>query len=295
MDGIKFEDSILDLFDTIDNVGMSNDDNDSIINQIKDQVVCKFSSLFKKKKERKKREIMFHRYKEHLESLQVLIEKQMGIINNLIDDEDAYDICDKFFKLKNELIEWSIQVYKLDLLNMSECLNKKEQKVYQYVHLYDVMEKYCSAYEKFSYKDENSQNEIKKDYKEVMSVSLQWKTYYYLVICLEKQREYNQAIISYQIKKYKKEKDNHFLEKLSRYYAADFQGQFSKNVYCKRKKMKLTQKQLQERSGVDRTMIAKIEKIRQPATLETAIKLLSSLNLGIAIYPLIECGEESLV
>lgn len=116
------------------------------------------------------------------------------------------------------------------------------------------------------------------------------------MICLEKQRKYNQTIISYQIEKSKEEKDEHFWEKVSNYYAADFQGQFSKNVYCQRKRLKLTQKQLQGRSGVDRTMIAKIEKIRQPATLETAIKLLSSLNLGVAIYPIAaDYGEKSLM
>ena len=38
-------------------------------------------------------------------------------------------------------------------------------------------------------------------------------------------------------------------------------------------------------------MIAKIEKVKQPTTLETAVKLLTSLNLGIAIYPFDEIEE----
>ena len=71
----------------------------------------------------------------------------------------------------------------------------------------------------------------------------------------------------------------------------DFQGKLSEVISNQRKKMKLTQKQLQEKSGVDRSMIAKIEKVQQPATLETAIRLLTSLNVGIALYPL--CEQET--
>ena len=51
--------------------------------------------------------------------------------------------------------------------------------------------------------------------------------------------------------------------------------------------------QLSERSGIDRTMIAKIEKVKQPTTLETAIKVLTSLNMGIALYPLTDIIEKT--
>ena len=77
--------------------------------------------------------------------------------------------------------------------------------------------------------------------------------------------------------------------------AADFQGQISKSIFYQRKKLNLTQEELSKISGVDRSMIAKIETVKQPPTLETAIKLLSALNMGIAICPLGGQGEKFLL
>lgn len=281
------ESSVVDLFDTIDNVGNSNDDNDKIIDRIRNKVVILFCTHFRKKKEKK--ETILRQYKEYLKCFYQLIEKQMITIDNLI-DEDIDDGADVFIKLKKELLDYSMQMYKLDLLDMSAILNKKEQSIYQFIHLYDLLGRYHRVSETMDLPQikQNAQIII-KDKKSVLP---NWKTYYYLVVCLEKQKEYNQSFVSYYRANNRKESENELILKLSNYYVADFQGQFSKSIYCRRKKLKLTQKQLQERSGVNHTMIAKIEKVKQPTTLETAIKLLSSLNMGIALYPFAEVEEK---
>lgn len=297
MNDLKFEHSIeelsmLELFDTIDNVDKSNDDNDKVIDKIKEQVILRFSSKLRKKREAEKRRAMFYRYKVYLERFQELLKEQMTIINDLI-EEDPYDSSAKFLDLKKNIIDYSSQAYKLDLLDMSEVLNKNEQRIYQCIHFYDFMEKYNTSFERISLNEKQNLNNNTKNRKtlEITPISSNWKTYFYLILSVKKQEEYNQKVILYFMGK--GIKDDQFSKKWSDYLVADFQGQFSKNVYCQRKRLKLTQKQLEEKSGINRTMIAKIEKVQQPTTLETAIRILSSLDLGITIYPLENSEEKS--
>ena len=297
MNDLKFEHSIeelsmLELFDTIDNVDKSNDDNDKVIDKIKEQVILRFSSKLRKKREAEKRKAMYYRYKVYLEGFQELLKEQMTIINGLI-EEDPYDSSAEFLDLKKNIIDYSSQAYKLDLLDMSEVLNKKEQRIYQCIHFYDFMKKYNTSFEMISLNEKQNINNNTKKRKtlEITSISSNWKTYFYLILSVKKQEEYNQKVILYFMGK--GIKDDQFSKKWSDYLVADFQGQFSKNVYCQRKRLKLTQKQLEEKSGINRTMIAKIEKVQQPTTLETAIRILSSLDLGITIYPLENSEEKS--
>lgn len=297
MNDLKFEHSIeelsmLELFDTIDNVDKSNDDNDKVIDKIKEQVILRFSSKLRKKREAEKRKAMYYRYKVYLEGFQELLKEQMTIINGLI-EEDPYDSSAEFLDLKKNIIDYSSQAYKLDLLDMSEVLNKKEQRIYQCIHFYDFMKKYNTSFEMISLNEKQNINNNTKKRKtlEITPISSNWKTYFYLILSVKKQEEYNQKVILYFMGK--GIKDDQFSKKWSDYLVADFQGQFSKNVYCQRKRLKLTQKQLEEKSGINRTMIAKIEKVQQPTTLETAIRILSSLDLGITIYPLENSEENS--
>lgn len=297
MNDLKFEHSIeelsmLELFDTIDNVDKSNDDNDKVIDKIKEQVILRFSSKLRKKREAEKRKAMYYRYKVYLEGFQELLKEQMTIINGLI-EEDPYDSSAEFLDLKKNIIDYSSQAYKLDLLDMSEVLNKKEQRIYQCIHFYDFMKKYNTSFEMISLNEKQNINNNTKKRKtlEITPISSNWKTYFYLILSVKKQEEYNQKVILYFMGK--GIKDDQFSKKWSDYLVADFQGQFSKNVYCQRKRLKLTQKQLEEKSGINRTMIAKIEKVQQPTTLETAIRILSSLDLGITIYPLENSEEKS--
>lgn len=65
----------------------------------------------------------------------------------------------------------------------------------------------------------------------------------------------------------------------------DFQGDLALIVKEKRKQRKWTQQKLASVSGVERTMIAKVENLQASTSLETAIKLLTPLDLGLVIYP----------
>jgi len=288
MNGLDIEYSIVELFDTIDNIGNNNDGNDKIIDRIKEKII-----LFRKKKERDKKEAAISRYREYLKRFLNMIETQMITIDNLFNNDNAYDIISVFLKLNNELINYSMELYRLDLMDISEVLDKKEQGIYQYIHIHDFLEKYHNMCVNVDLQDmyQNEKVAMGTFEEDALEVSQNWKTYYYLCICLEKQRSYNQTFISYCMSKNMQKDKEQIFVKQSNFYAADFQGQLSKNIYYQRKRLKLTQQQLSERSGVDRTMIAKIERVQQPTTLETAIKLLSSLNMGIAMYPLARIEE----
>lgn len=289
MEKIERVNSIEDLFDTIDNVSKSNEDNDKIIHKIKEKITLLYNSWLNKKEEKKKIKTQICEYKAYLKEFQDLIEKQMAIIDSLFINDDIQDMPVIFLNLQKEFINYTMQIYKLNLTNMSEILNQKQQNIYHFIHIYDFFEKY------FTYTADMTPDDKSDSNNNILPLSSNWKTYYYLLICLEKQREYNQIFISYYMSKnIEKNKEQIFIKK-SNFYAADFQGQLSKNIYYRRKQLKLTQQQLSERSGVDRTMIAKIEKVKQPTTLETAIKLLSSLDMGVVIYPFAEIENKSLI
>ena len=119
----------------------------------------------------------------------------------------------------------------------------------------------------------------------VINSSNKWKTYYYLVICMKKQKDFNQTLLENYILRKKNLNEINLSVGKSSFLIADFQGQLSKSIFYQRKKLKLTQAELAQISGVDRSMIAKIETVNQPTTLETALKLLSALNISIAICP----------
>lgn len=62
-----------------------------------------------------------------------------------------------------------------------------------------------------------------------------------------------------------------------------FRSQLSKYVFTWRTKNNMTQNELAQKSGVDRTMIAKIEKLQQNASIETTAKLLSTMDAQLMI------------
>lgn len=60
-----------------------------------------------------------------------------------------------------------------------------------------------------------------------------------------------------------------------------FNAQFAKYLVSQRKKLRLTQKELAQKSKVDRVTIAKIETCQKLVGMETALKLLYALNSKI--------------
>lgn len=68
-------------------------------------------------------------------------------------------------------------------------------------------------------------------------------------------------------------------------YSDLFRSIVSKYIFTWREKNHITQAELAKRSGVDRSMIAKIEKLQQTASVDTTIKLLSTIGANLLIIP----------
>lgn len=75
------------------------------------------------------------------------------------------------------------------------------------------------------------------------------------------------------------------VEYVSKLKSQLFCSSLSKYIFTWRFHNHITQVELAKRSGVDRTMISKIEKLQQTASLETTIKLLSTTNASLIILP----------
>lgn len=281
MSGMENERAIVELFDTIDNVSNSNDENDKIINKVKNKIFFCFSSHFDRQKERKARKSMLNRYKAYISGFQELLLKQMLVLDRYVDKPNADIKAEVFFDLKKELVDYSIKALVLDITDMSEYLSADLTNIYSYVRSHDFLE----IYHKSIKENELITNVPVEQNKSTVS---DWKTIYYIAIEIEKQSRFYENIFSNYVARTQLGTDDEFFRKQSIFCTTDFRGRLSKSIFYQRKRLNLTQAQLAKRSGVDRTMIAKIEKVCQKPTLETAIKLLSALNLELAIYPALE-------
>lgn len=79
--------------------------------------------------------------------------------------------------------------------------------------------------------------------------------------------------------------DSFTSEYRSRLQSQLFRSILSRYIFTWRSRNNVTQNELSKKSGVDRTMIAKIEKLQQTASLDTTIKLLSTINAKLIIVP----------
>lgn len=275
------ERAIVELFNTIDIVSKSNDENDTIMDKVKNRIVFYIGSYFDRQKERRAKKAMIHKYKVYLLGFQELLSKQMSVLDSLSNKSDKDIRTELFISLRNELTNYSIEALKLEFADMSECLSSDIVNIYAFVHIHDLLDKYNKIFEK-----DISVTEVStKQEKPILS---DWKTYYYMAIDRRKRLRFNEKLFSDFISRTHTGLDNDLFIKRGILCTTDFTGRLSKNIFYQRKRLNLTQVQLAGRSGVDRTMIAKIEKVQQKPTLETAIKLLSALNLELAICPALE-------
>lgn len=76
------------------------------------------------------------------------------------------------------------------------------------------------------------------------------------------------------------------IKPIQQFMLKDFRGDFAVIVREKRKEKNLTQKQLADSAGLERSMIAKIEGMQASTSLEATINTLTALDLGLLIYPL---------
>lgn len=273
------ERAIVELFNTIDTVSKSNDENDTIMDKVKNRIFFYIGSYFDRQKERREKRAMIKRYKVYLLGFQELLSKQMSVLDSFSNKSDKDIRTELFISLRNELTNYSIEALKLEFSDMSEYLSSDIFNIYTYVRTHDLLDSYNKIFEK----DISTKQE-----KPILS---DWKTYYYMAIDRRKQLRFNENLFSNFISRTHTGLDNDFFIERGILCTTDFTGRLSKNIFYQRKRLNLTQVQLAGRSGVDRTMIAKIEKVQQKPTLETAIKLLSALNLELAICPALESAK----
>lgn len=290
IDELVIQESIENLYADIDNVEKSNSDNDRIVERIKERIIESAYSHLRNKA--KKRRDAINKYRHTLSILVDLIQKQVKMLDNMLDVGD--EEFKLFLDMKKQLLNYSMRIYSENLKSNFRDISEEEKRIYDNIILYDILQSYYEDSNALISAKKEKVNERNED--KNISASRDWKTYYYLIICMDKQKEHNKRLITHFEKLHDKENSNRGLfSKICDYYVADLQGQLSKNIYCQRKRAKLTQQELSEKSGIDRTMIAKIEKVQQPTTFETATKLLTSLNMGIMIYSLGNEREKSLL
>lgn len=279
MSGVKQERAIVELFNTIENISKSNDENDTIINKVKNGILIFFNSCFDRQKARKERKIILARYKGYIQGFQELLLSQMLVIDSYVVKQDADINAEVFSNLKMELLDYCIKAFELDFADMSEFFSSDLLDIYRHVRIYDLLEKYHNNSDEAKLATEEPAEQNK-------SASSDWKTFFYIIIDMKNQSILRESLFSnYIARTHENMDDDDFFVKRGTFHTTDFQGRLSRHIFYQRKRLNLTQLQLANRSGVDRTMIAKIERVNQKPTLETATKLLSALNLELAICP----------
>lgn len=281
--------SISDLFNKINGLDNYVDDNEKIFGRMKEKIRHFFCIKLNSDRKIRLRELEIIRYRQYLESTRKLFDEQIKTVEYLSEalrENNNEEVSEKYFELKEDVKKCLVEAYKIDLQDAYDVLNKNEQEAYCYVQIHDFIENYTrkcnNTKEMQEVKNVKGKSVTKRDANMIFP---KWKLYFYLFISLDKRRKFENEMIAHYMKGHTKEENQNIFMNISEYRFEEFQGQISKSIHCQRKKLKLTQQQLQERSGVNRTMIAKIERVQQPASLETIMKLLASLNLNIVLYP----------
>lgn len=253
---VENEKSVSELFQSINSIHNDAEENEKIWSEISDKITDSVINSEEKNKNK-----MMNTYKVFLESLQSVVNKQLEEITSMIDETTFVDTIEKDFL--DTLLEFREQKHQA----MADILDAKELEIYDMVVLHDYIRKISERY-----------STPPDKYIHSLYFFNSWMEYFNMSVCMKNQKECDKKIVkNYMMRKHE---DDFFAVKNS-YEVYKIQGLLSTSIYQQRKKLGLTQKQLQERSGVDHTTIAKIEKLQQPTTLETAVKLLSSLNIEI--------------
>lgn len=258
---VENEKSISELFQSINNIHNDMEENEKIWSEISRRIK---DSVIKSEERNKKKKL--NTYKTFLESLQATVNKQIEEVTSIIDEKPS-DASISVDTLEEELLDTISELKEKKYRTMEKVLAPKELEIYDVVLLHNqilnISKKYCPPHT-----DDKFELHFFNDLKEYFNMS----------VCMFNQRECDKRIVKNYIVR---EPESDFFAVKNSYEVYKIQGLLSTSIYKQRKKLGLTQKQLQERSGVDHTTIAKIEKLQQPTTLETAVKLLSSLNIQI--------------
>ena len=277
--------SMTELWGKVDSFCNSSVENKSILNKIFNRFRTIFISHIDYKKEKKRR---LKAYRAYLEEFHELIEEQIMIIEGVEKDGHGDGGSDIIWDVKEKMIECSIKQLIFDFYDMSEILEKNEMEMYAYAYINRVLNICDGFLEEKLFERTGCNNESPDEnavFKEQLkSIFDRWRMNLMMNIEVKNQHDMNRLLL-------KENEDNEeceekLIKQNAQFYTADLQGQLAKNIFYQRKKMNITQSTLSQMSGVDRSMIAKIESVNQPTTFETAVKLLSALDMGIAFYPI---------
>lgn len=241
--------------------------NDTIMNDTKDEIYGEIHKRFINYMENENTLLILQKYLDALNSIKQTIEEQEKALEELLQQRRFSDFIDISCQIEYYLADINFNLYNLSLKYIENILNQNEVEKYKNIKIYELFQRL--------------DNESIKSNDQLF---LSWKSIFYLFLDINNQQKFLQIYFPNNETPLLSN-ENYYQEK-GDFCVANFQGQFSKAIYCKRKKLKLTQVQLSKMSGVDRTMIAKIERLQQRTTLETTVKLLSALNMGITIFNL---------
>lgn len=289
--------AILDKFDEVDVTQNSFEKNAEIFDELYDLIRIKMKEYIEHERERQKK--LLYEYKKILLSLFEKVELQLSYIDDWQNNTDqGENIVSNIWDMDEKIRDYSINLEAVFLNNASSSLDKEELEVCITSYMHRTLTKYHDFFYNNKIQMRQKENDRKGDKKEYLNLIQEtkdgfgddWRIYFYLILSIKKQNSFNYQLSS--MFSQKDVKSYEIEECKNRFYTVAFQEQLSRTIYYQRKKLKLTQKELSIRSGIDRTMIVKIERLSQPTTLETAIKLLTALDMGMVIYPLV-CNREN--
>lgn len=244
---------------TIDMVGKPMPENIEIVNKIQEILLTFIKNKKKKQQQREEQE----RYKRKLIKLRKLLDKQI----QLLDFEDNMDYG-RLYTLKQELAQCGLSMLSDEYESMESLLDESSLDIFNNIAIYTLATSLIK---------ENTG--VRGKLNRVME---KWKYYYLYMISISNEHSMDDFMINNMISgsRIDSRGKGGFLHK---YYELSFQSQFSRYVFYKRKNLNLTQEMLSKMSGVDRSMISKIETAEQKTTMDTAIRLLTSLDSKLEI------------
>lgn len=259
---------LINSFYSIDTYKKDDKNNLSILKKVKE----KLTRIFISKNLQKEDEIL-NRYSAHIEELSALLYKQTKRIKAIKNDNSYENKIKITLKMQDELNELLLTQYILSHEEIEQDLGESLTHTYMIIN-------FCNTIHNVKIKKRASDS----DYTKYRKIIPMMEDFIYTYIEDNKQKNYEQQRLDEYISRLNIEKNSlDFWNAANNVSVFNCQSLLAKSIYHSRKQQKLTQKELSIRSGVGRPLISKIENMTQPTTLDTAIRLLTSLNMRITI------------
>lgn len=238
--------------------------------------------LFERKQ--KKHRILYY-YQEYLDNFSEVVMSQRDLIKEISTRfEEIDDVWDRMMKLRNQLLEMSMQICGLEASMASVLLEEEELHVLKHLQVFDLLNMYQNVSDKSYFCFTQWKHKQTKE-----TASIDWRSYFFSIVTA-----YIQLNLDVLSRGTTSESQNEKSQD-TEMQIANFRGQISNAVYYKRRRKNWTQAQLSKQSGVGRSMIAKVEQLQQTTSLETAIRLLVPLDMTLAIVPCPKVNETLMV